>query len=51
MTLKDIKSSRPSTEMVRFRKQLEVKIENCRSLSEYEKLEKLINAIDNKLKH
>ncbi len=51
MTLQDITNSRPSTEMIRFRKQLETKIENCRNLTEYEKLEKLINAIDSKLKH
>lgn len=51
MTLADIKSSRPSKEMIIFRRELEKKIENCRSLTEYNKLEKLAKAIDNKLKY
>jgi hypothetical protein len=50
MTLADIKAARPSKEMILFKQQLERKMEACRSLSEFEKLQKLINAIDKKLK-
>ena len=51
MTLKDIKTGRPSKEMVFYRRELETKIESCRSLTEYEKLEKLIKEIDKKLNY
>jgi len=51
MTLQDIKSSRPSKEMIIFKKQLEKKQQNCRKLKEYEKIEKLIQAINKKLKY
>lgn len=51
MTLGDIKNSRPSKEMIVFRKKIEKKIEKCRSLTEFKKLEKLAKAIDNKIKH
>ena len=51
MTLADIKTARPSKEMIIFRREVEKKIENCRSLTEYNKLEELAKAIDKKLKH
>ena len=51
MTLQDIKLSRPSKEMIIFRRKIEEQIQQTRSLTEYNKLEKLAKAIDNKLKH
>lgn len=49
MTLQDIKLSRPSKEMILFRREIEVKIQKCRSLSEYKELEKMAKVIDSKL--
>tara|TARA_S200002703_G_scaffold159808_2_gene174829 strand:+ start:48 stop:203 length:156 start_codon:yes stop_codon:yes gene_type:complete len=50
MTLQDIKLARPSKEMVLFRREIELKIQNCRSLSEYKELEEMAKVIDSKLK-
>lgn len=51
MTLKDIKLARPSKEMVVLRKEIEVKIKNCRSLSQYNELNEMAEIIDAKLKY
>lgn len=51
MTIQDIKLAKPSKEMIILKKQLEKKQLNCRKLKEYDKLEKLIQAINKKLKY
>lgn len=50
MTIQDIKISRASKEMILYRKEIEKKIQECRSFSEYKKLEKIAKLIDSKLK-
>lgn len=50
MTIQDIKISRASKEMILYRREIEKKIQECRSFSEYKKLEKIAKLIDIKLK-
>ena len=50
-TIKDIKNSKPSTDLIYLRRKVEYKIKEARTLKEYNNLEKMKKAIDSVLKY
>jgi len=50
-TINDIKNARPNKDLIFLRRDLEKLLENCRTVKEFDKYQKMINIIDDKFKH
>jgi len=51
MTIQDIKLAKPSKELIIYRRKVELKIENARTVKDFNKWETIAKLIDSKLKH